>query len=131
MQEGEEDVEQHLCVGLPADSAAQELWNAGHQPLPDALELGHRAGLREEPLPVAERVGVLGPQRTHRRVAHVADEHIGTHVGREATYLELPALVDRAPPHEDLAALVEAEAPAERRPAGARTQRVPLGREDA
>lgn len=65
-----------LRVGLAANVSPQKVRDVEQEPLPEHVERRHRAGLREEPLAVAERVRVLGAQRADRRVAHVAEGHV-------------------------------------------------------
>jgi hypothetical protein len=114
VQERQEDVERDLGVRLATNSRAQELRNAAVQTLADLIERRERARLCEEELPITERVRVLGAERSDRRRAHVAEDHVTTNVGRDLRHVDHVVLVDGTTAHEHLAPLIEAEAPAER-----------------
>ncbi len=73
----------------------------------------------------------LGAQGTHRRASNVTDDEIGADVGRPRGDVDLGAFVDGAAAHEHLTRLIEADAPAERRPFRACAKRLALGREHA
>ncbi len=113
----------NLRVRFAADTAPQEFGDAPHQALANLLEVVHGPGLREEPLPVAEGVGVLRPESAHGRVPNVADQQVGPDVSREARDVELRSLVERAAADEHFAPLVEAEAPSKGIAVRPRTQR--------
>ena len=70
--------------------------------------------MREEPVAIPERVGVLGARRADGGEADVGDERVGADVLRHVDELDLGAIVDGPAVQEDLAALVEADAPARR-----------------
>ena len=65
--------------------------------------------MREEPLPVAERVGVLGARRADGGEADVRDEGVGADVLGHVDEADLGAIVDGTTLEEDLAALVKAD----------------------
>ena len=119
MQERKEYVEDDFRVCVPTDTAAQKFRNTRHQALAHLVELGHGARLRKEPLAIPERMRVLGAKCADRRMPHVAHHEVGANVGRELGDVDVGALVDGAPSHENFAALIKAEAPAERSTLGA------------
>ncbi len=132
VQERQKHVEHDLGVRIAADAAPQEVRHAGDQAVAHLLELGHGAGHGKEPLPVAERVGVLRPEGAYRRVTHMTDDEIRAHVCGECRHVDLLALIDGPPAHEHLATLIETEPPAERGPSfRPRPQRLRLGCQDA
>ncbi len=107
-------MKEELAVCLSADVAAEKLRDRVQQAAPHGLEAGERARVREEPLPEAERVGVLGRQRADGRLADVADEGVRLRLRDGGSEVDLAAVVDGAATEQHLAPLVEADAPAER-----------------
>jgi hypothetical protein len=116
VEERKEQVEDELAVRVTLHVAREE----DGQRLEDAAaqhgERVDRAGLREEPLAEAERVRVLGARRADGATADVRDQDVGADVLRDGREIDLGAVVDGTALQQDLPGLVEADAPAERRP---------------
>ena len=114
VEERQEQVEEQLAVRLAPHVAVEEQRELLGQPAAQPAERLDRAGAGEEPLPVAEGVGVLGARRADGREPHVRDERVGADVAEQVGQADLRAVVDRPALEEDLAGLVEADAPARR-----------------
>ena len=87
---------------LAPNVAAQEVGDAAPRGAPLALVQATPATCRcwaKSHCRVAERVRVLRTERADRGVANVPDEHIGAHVGRECSDVEIGPLVDRTASH--------------------------------
>src|ERR1700722_5871288 len=124
-------VKDNLRVRLATDVPAQQLRDRGQEPLANRIELGECARLGEKPLSITERVRVFRTEGSDRRRADMAHEHIRAYIRRQLVELDLFAVVDGATPHQDFAALVKAEPPAERRATRGRRERFRLEGQDS
>src|SRR5262249_25606652 len=89
------------------------------QPTPDLAEGLDGPGVREEPLPVAERVRILRARRPDGGQADMRHQGVGPHVARDVRRADLRPVVDGPPLQQDLTRLVEPDAPAGRHPGAA------------
>jgi hypothetical protein len=127
MQERKEKVKEQLAVRISPDVPPKKLRDRLRQPLTDPGEPRDGARVREEPLPVAEGMGVLRPHRSHRGAANVPDEHVRTDVLQRVGDGEHGPVVHRPATEKDLASLVKTHTPAERIARGALLQQSALG----
>src|SRR5262249_28220783 len=97
VEERKKQVEKELAVGVASDVASQELRKRFGDAIADRAVSVDGPGVRKEPLPITKWVRVFGAKVAHGSSANVPDEHVGPKVLCERRYVDLGALVDRAP----------------------------------
>src|SRR5262249_30131073 len=113
MEEGEEQVEQVLGVGVAADVSPQKIGHALQELALEPVEVGDRSRMREQPAAEPERMRVFQLLRfSDGGLTDMADLDVGAQLAQPRIEIHLTRLSFGLAVQEHLAALEKTEAPA-------------------